>query len=537
MLRKLLLAALACGALLGAGCEPPPLELGPALPTVLAQLEHRDFALEVCEARIAAVRATPSLPGAPELEAQRAAILGRAVGEPVFFVATPPPAADPRRPSERGGARVGRLLRAHRHDKAKLRQALLRGGYVFADEPDEAFALVRDLRLSDLFDDETIYLERGRVRHRLDKQPARLERGHEYRHVEGEQAGRTARLLFGDRVARERAALAAPLHRDLRALRHEVGFDRVRVTHITEAALLAELRFGAEWLPALLESDGAALALGCVSAPAAQRERAERWASERAWKRRATAALAASAEALVAERLPFDRPRNAEDHFSDGQLRPQWEAAYRRGSFSFRHDEEGYAVFDAEGNPSPPQTCVEMVLDSYERASGNWFRKQGEARGRTPGGLDFSKLGVQNRAGVLSFELFAQKTPELFTHRRIPEAERVQFKDRERFFAYLVEHADAFEPGDIVAIQGLKRDGHIHQHAILIRDTDPITGMPFALTDQMKHPRHRSWEGIMAEAPLRSLLYHVEPTPELLRKLDPQPPRAATHVSAGAPPR
>ena len=39
--------------------------------------------------------------------------------------------------------------------------------------------------------------------------------------------------------------------------------------------------------------------------------------------------------------------------------------------------------------------------------------------------------------------------------------------------------------------------------------------------------RRRTWEGIMAEAPLRSLLYHVRPKPALLLKLDPQQPAAA----------
>ena len=35
----------------------------------------------------------------------------------------------------------------------------------------------------------------------------------------------------------------------------------------------------------------------------------------------------------------------------------------------------------------------------------------------------------------------------------------------------------------------------------------------------MKRPRRRTWEGIMAEAPLRSLLFHVRPTDTILRSL------------------
>jgi hypothetical protein len=54
-------------------------------------------------------------------------------------------------------------------------------------------------------------------------------------------------------------------------------------------------------------------------------------------------------------------------------------------------------------------------------------------------------------------------------------------------------------------------DGLVHQHAILIEDTDPITGFPHALADQMRVPRRRTWEAIMAEAPLRSVLFRLRP--------------------------
>ena len=67
----------------------------------------------------------------------------------------------------------------------------------------------------------------------------------------------------------------------------------------------------------------------------------------------------------------------------------------------------------------------------------------------------------------------------------------------------------------------MKADGHIHQHAILVEWADPITGFPSGLADQMKRPRRRTWEGIMAEAPLRSLYYRARPRDAVLEKLDP----------------
>ena len=76
---------------------------------------------------------------------------------------------------------------------------------------------------------------------------------------------------------------------------------------------------------------------------------------------------------------------------------------------------------------------------------------------------------------MLAFGAFAEARPELFEARRFAGAERIQFKERSRFFDYLVENADQVRPGDVVAIHGMKGDGRIHQHAILVEWADPIT--------------------------------------------------------------
>jgi hypothetical protein len=85
--------------------------------------------------------------------------------------------------------------------------------------------------------------------------------------------------------------------------------------------------------------------------------------------------------------------------------------------------------------------------------------------------------------------------------------------------------------GDVVAIHGLKKDERIHQHAILVERTDPLTGFPYGLADQMKRPRRRTWEGIMAEAPKRSLLYRVRPTAALIEKMDPEGAKGEARAS------
>jgi hypothetical protein len=522
MLRRFSLPLLALAA-----CAPPPGPPAEAFTAaVVAPLIAEDLELGACRARVAEARATEAVVGTPELDARRPAMLGRALGEPVIFRAPP---AGGRDEKPRGHATVQRLVRSHRHDKASLRDQVLRDGYLYSEDPVEAFILVKELTLVDLFDEDRIFLFRGETLHTLERRKAKYDRGFAYVHVDGPEKGREAKLFGFDRVGLDEAAVrGGPLHRDLRSLRNRVGFDRMRIEHHGERAMVASLRFDARWVTALIEVDGPHLELGCLEADAGTRAEVEAFVAAEAPRRRAVAALQRAVGMMAEERMPFDRPRSAEDHLSDGQLRPQWEYAYKRGYFGFSHEEQGYGVFDRDGRPLPPQTCVELVLDTYERASGTWFRPQGEAREKVIGGIDFAAIGVQNRSGVLAFEKFAEERDDFFATQRFPE--RIAFRDREAFFGNLVEKADSFRPGDIVAIQGPKPDGYVHQHAILIEDVDPMTGMPFALFDQMKHPRRRTWEMIMGEAPLRALLYHVRPRDDLFLRLDPER-RDATKVA------
>jgi hypothetical protein len=297
----------------------------------------------------------------------------------------------------------------------------------------------------------------------------------------------------------------------------------VKLLRRTNAALVADLRFGKDWVRAVLESDGAAVRLSCLAESKEIVERIGSWKQSQAFMLRARAAMEATVDKQVDEGLPFDRPIDAEDHFQDGQLRPLWRDAYVRGQTGFGYEGRSYPVFLADGRPRPPQVCVDLVFDTFERTSGTWFADRAERPERHVGRLDFNEHGVVNRRGVIAFGLFAESRPELFFHARIKSEERIPFAERKAFFSYLLEHADDFRPGDVVAIQGRKRDGYIHQHAILIETTDPVTGFPYGLADQMKRPRRRTWEGIMAEAPARSLYYRVRPTERVFRAMDPGP--------------
>ena len=489
-----------------------------------AASQPADPELIACRARIEdAVHSAP-LPGAPEFDRLRAEILGRARGQPLIWVREPmatadsefpPPVRAARRAALRLSAfrRVTSLKRAYRGHPRTLRALLLREGYIYSADPIEALALTSRLELADLFDEEEIYLQRGATVHRLYRKSGRHPR---YLHADPPRAGRPAKLLFGDRIVADQRELSDPIHRDLATAAHRAGFDRTRVEHVTPDAVVAQVRFGDTWVHALLETRAARMTLACLDAPAPVRLVVQAWQRDTAVLRRALRRLRDTVTTQVDEAIPFDRPRGETSAERDGQLRPAWRWAYQHGATAFQFEDRTYPVYGVAGHPLPPQMCVDFVLDGYERTAGTWFLPRGMAPLRTAGALDFDRYGIENRRGVLALEQFAETHTDLFEHMRLAPETRVKFRDRKRFFDFLVRHADLFAPGDVVAIQGLKNDGRVHQHAILIEDTDPVTGFPHALADQMRVPRRRTWEAIMAEAPLRSLLFRIRPRRTLL---------------------
>jgi hypothetical protein len=497
---------------------------------------------DVCRAVAKAIEGEPGLPGAPAFEANRLEILGRARGEPMVLMREPPETPDARlsealiasrRVLEKGrpGSRVHELARRHKRDPRAIRELILRDGYAYSSDPHDALATVTALSLPDLFDEPEMWLMRGASTRKLKREV----RGKEvaYRYVDGPDAGRAGDLLFGDRVALREEELKAPLHRDMRALADELGFDRARITHRTERAMVAELRFGARWARTVIEADGAALRLGCIAEDRAAREEVRAFQEADAPRRKALARMHAIVTSQVRAGLRFDRPEGETTADRDGLLRPAWATAYFQSRESFEHEDTRLPVFDSQGEPWPPQVCVDFILDTFERASGTWYRPRGEAPKHVKGLLDFNDVGIPNRRAVLAFADFAETQPGLFEVRRFQGKERIPFGERSSFFGYLAENADEVRMGDVVAIHGLKRDEKVHQHAILVEYTDPLTGFAYGLADQMKRPRRRTWEGIMAEAPKRSLLYRVRPTQALLEKMSP-PPAEQAHVQASA---
>ncbi len=489
---------------------------------------------DACRARAKEIEALPASPGAPGYEANRMAILGRARGEPMVFTRAPK-AVDPATlgpeavrsmglfAKERAGSRLLSLVKRHRADKPLLRALLLREGYAYAEDPQDALWLAAEVKLPDLFDDATLYLQRGATTHKLTRGATTKEP--RYTFEGGPFAGMTADLLFGDRVALAAIDLADPLHRDFNGLLDEIGFDRAAIVRTTDSAILADLRFGDRTVRAVLATDGASVHLSCLAEDAPTRAAIDTYRTEHAPRRRALGALHESVTAIVSEQVRFDKPFGAEGPDKDGQLRPAWMTAYLQGRSSFSFEGKGYPVFDTQGRAWPPEVCVDFVLDSFERAAGTWFRPRGEALGRTIGRFTWID-DLRGMRGVIGFGQGAEKHPELFEVRRFAGNERIPFGDRERFFKFLVGHTDDFHAGDVVAIHGEKRDNRIHQHAILIERTDPLTGFPYGLADQMRRPRRRTWEGIMAEAPKRSLLFRLHTKDVIFAAVDPGEPIA-----------
>jgi len=493
-----------------------------------------DTELEACDARWKALEKEAADPGAPGLDARRVAILGRARGPALLWSRAPdltkdlpPPAvaALARLDKTPPGIRVAKLRAELKRTPAVLRAALLREGYAYAEDPEDAYEVAQNVALTDLFDEPEIVLERGALREKLVR--AKVYREWRYEYADGPRKGRAAQLLFGDRVALSAASLAAPLHLDVGSFADDAGFDRVTPIRVTARGILAEVRIApaGRKVHAVVDRDGATMRFGCFVAPRETREAIASALAEDAWRRRSIASMRAAIDETVNDALPFDRPRGFEGPDRDGELRPHWASAYARGRQGFEVDGEAYPVFLPDGRPFPPTVCVDFVLDTWERASGSWFRPRGERPGRTTGRLDFDDEGIENRRGVLGFGAFASDRKDLFDMRKLAGAERVPFAERDRFFAGLVKGADVadpFRPGDVLAIQGLKRDDRVHQHAILVESVDPITGMPSGLADQMKRPRRRTWEGIMREAPKRSLLFRARPTRALFERLAPK---------------
>jgi hypothetical protein len=285
--------------------------------------------------------AKPDLGGDPGIQKQRAAMVARAKSEPIVLIRTPkrtevsPGVESLRAAFERTDypwRELKKLRQRFGQRPDVMREILLREGYLYADDPNRAFTLVSQIKPRHLFDEDTIWVHRG-------KWLMHAKRGDEgdYFFLDGPEQGKKVRLLHLDRVGV--GVVPEPLHRDFRGLRYRLFFDRARIEHITDRAIVADLRYGSHWVPTLLESHGAELDVvaEAIAPDDAAEVRQARELQER--RARAVSALRVAMRQAIDEGLPFDEPKT-EVGQQDGTLRRLWRSAYaaNRNYYKFNDD-------------------------------------------------------------------------------------------------------------------------------------------------------------------------------------------------------
>ncbi len=460
-----------------------------------------------CAGLIAGVRGGPVAPGLESYHAALPRILLETRVAPVLYL---------RRPSETGresaltlrrslkrslAPRPGlrRLVHKLRNDKPLLREVVLSDGCLFAETPALARALVAELRLADLFDEDEILIQEGDGWRRLRRE------GEDY----VDEEGRREALLLGDRLALAGNEPDEPVHLDLSAVRSATGARRVVPAAVEDDRAAVRLVWpDGTAVAALLSLQDGATAVTCIDAPA---ERVARLAKEADGYWRWIDDLTGTAGRMVVERPGFDEPRDEPDGVQeDGNLRRAWKDAYFRGERTFFYCDEKYRVYDRRGNPVPPQVCIDFVFDTIERAAGTWYAPRGERPRRTEGYLDFEALTGLLRRQTPAVLAFAADEDTPLSRYDVPAGDRVPFRKRDAFASAVASQAEHIREGDVLVIHGLRdEDLEDHYHTALVLETDPVTGMPTLLADNAGRPRIRTLAAVMASAPRRTIKHRL----------------------------
>jgi hypothetical protein len=505
------------------GCErkhePEPSEPAPARDEARATTTFEgenaaadDRQAELCRERFAKLGA---LDAPVEDRRRRAETLARARAEPVVFLSEPVAVKPPSPVALHWRRRLettdglwdvfDRLIDRFVKEPSILREVILTDGYLYARSPELASLYANHLTLGLLFREPVLELTRGTETRRL----VRSETGG-YEYLDGPEKGKPARLLLFDRVFIEGDERGPSRHVDLRPLAMRFAADEIVLARSSETALGVELLYGSERVQAVLDRKGEKVELGCEALFDRQRDEVEARRQLHAREQRVQAALGEVIRQQVDEGLPFDEPKT-EDGQQDGKLRPEWRWAYLHGRSRYEFNGDSYWVFDRNGRPHVPQVCIDFITDTFERASGTWWRERGAPRERVMGELDFDDFSLENKRSIEKFVEFARSHTEAFEVYSVPQEERVALMNRSRFFGDLYAKRATYRPGDVVVIYGLRDDEKLHYHSFFVYESDPVTGMPMLVASNAGRPRIRTWENEMQNAPRRSVLARIRP--------------------------
>lgn len=509
--------ALAIALSLAACARPAPRVVSPALATSAlraraaedkqsAAPHHGPADAASCEARIAERALPPPGPRWVAYTRRLPEVVVRAQIDPVLYLRWPD--EQPRSAQAAAflsaiehasvpGRALGQFLATHT-SRALRREVVLADGTLFSSRPPLAVALSTRVSLDDLFEGPRVYRARDGV---VDT----LERG------EGgylEPDGTLATLRLNDRVSEDPAALADPLGIDLEVVRQQSGALRTIPTAIGADAAALELWFpDGTRRPSLVVVEGGHTQVVCVGgAPdtlAATQDDAQRF-----WTRHR--AVVAAAQALVDESPRFDEPTDELPGVQqDGELRPAWEQAYEGGETTFTFGSVEYPVFDAQGRPIPPEVCIDLFFDAWQRAGGTWYRPQGEPPGRTQGAWDLERAHLPRRS-VPRLLAEADDEGSVLDRYDVPEEDRISLAHMPEYAYAVAREADAFREGDGLIVFGLRlQDFHRHYHTLLVIRTEPTTGIPMLIADNQGRPRLRTLANAMFAAPYRSIMHRL----------------------------
>lgn len=492
-----------------------------------------------CEKHLREVLAEPAMPGAPSIDSGRAFLLARVKSEPALFVDVPRYESGEASLTVKGFRQmlllgenpygvVSKLLEEAEGNPKLARDVLLRDGYLYAEDPDVGYAMVSLVQPDQLFGHERIWIQRGESVVHAERRAGR------YYYTDGPLVGQRVRLVLFDRAGGGDGPGPA-VHRDLRALRQELHFDRMQIRHVTADHIVANLRYGKWWVPSVLETDGPHVKLECESLSPHLVTELATWREAGHRRQLAVQALRRAMLSELDEALPFDEPLHEYGFQLDGTLRRKWLTAYTAHRDRYAVNGDPYQVFDPKGRPLTPEVCVDFLTDTLERTAGTSFRPRGQKPGRAVGKLDFDAVSPSREElrRVPGFVQFAREHPDWFDV--MDGDEHIVIGNRERFFGYLADHADDFAVGDAVLIKGKTPwDAvHVHFHSFFVYESDPVTGMPLVVVGNAGRPSLRSWEAEVRRTPKRSILQRIRFKTEWLESiagvepLDAIPPLAA----------